>query len=153
MKILGKSDFWLGGGVFSRWFLGLSPMSGFDEHSSGYPSFLALIHIVLGLCLVVKAMKEASDMSDSLKRLFLEMRGPLIVAVLLMGWGGLLLLGWGYLPSSAIMLPVVLYVLGYRGVKRLALTTVSIITAVFVLFYVMFEVPLPLHPVVEQLFS
>lgn len=92
-------------------------------------------------------------MSDSLKRLFLEMRGPLIVAVLLMGWGGLLLLGWGYLPSSAIMLPVVLYVLGYRGVKRLALTTVSIITAVFVLFYVMFEVPLPLHPVVEQLFS
>jgi len=153
MNVLVKSDFWLGIIVFLGSFWAYLQCQGFDEHSSGYPSFLALVHIALGLCLILKAIKDASDMSDSLKRLFLEMRGPIIVAVILMGWGGLLMLGLGYLLSSAIMLPVVLYALGYKGTKRLALTTVSIVGAVFILFYILFEVPLPLHPVVEQLFS
>jgi Tripartite tricarboxylate transporter TctB family len=153
MNVLVKSDFWLGGIVFLGGFWAYFQCRGFDEHSSGYPSFLALVHIVLGFCLILKAMKEMSDMSDSLKRLFQEIRGPIIVAVMLMGWGVLLMLGLGYLLSSCIMLPMVLYALGYKGIKRLAFTTASIVTAVFVLFYLLFEVPLPLHPVVEQLFS
>lgn len=153
MNVLIKSDFWLGIIILFGGFWAYLQCRGFDEYSSDYPTFLALVHIVLGFCLLLKSLKQASDLSDSMKRLFEEMRGPIIVAVMFMGWGGLLMLGLGFLLSSCIILPLVLYSLGYKGFRRMTLTTAGIVAAVFVLFYILFEVPLPLHPVVEQLFS
>jgi hypothetical protein len=153
MNVLVKSDLWLGVAVLFGGFWAYLQCRGFDEHSSGYPSFISLVHIVLGVCLILNAIRQSSDTSDSVKRLFQEMRGPVVIVAMLMGWGALLLLDLGFLLSSCLMLPPILYALGYRGLKRLTLTTAGIVAAVFLLFYILFEVPLPLHPVVEQLFS
>ena len=153
MKLLVKSDFWLGILILGGGFWAYFQSRGFDEHSSGYPGFLALIHVVIGVCLLIKAVRDIKDSSDSVMRLFQEMRGPIVIAAMLMGWGGLLLSGAGFLLSSIIILPIILYSLGYRGTRRLVLTSICIVSAVFVLFYVLFEVPLPLHSVIEQLFN
>ena len=153
MNILIKSDFWLGFIVLVGGFWTYCQSTGFDRYSDQYPQFLSVVHIVLGLGLILNALREREDRSDSLKRLFEEMRGPLMVASIFLGWGGLLLLSTGYLLSSLIMLPAVLYALGYQKPRQLIFVTTCIVAVVFILFYVIFEVPLPLNTLLEQIIN
>ncbi len=151
MRIWIKTDFWLGlivcgGGIFAY----IESLK-FDEWSGHYPQFLSFIHILIGIGLIFNAVRAVADTSDSITLCFAEVRGPLIIALLLIGWVVLINIGVGYLFSSFIMMPLTLYALGYHNLKRMALGALSISLSVFVLFYVIFDVPLPINPILERL--
>ena len=150
MRIWIKTDFWLGlivcgGGIFAY----IESLK-FDEWSGHYPQFLSFIHIVIGIGLIFKAIRAVADTPYSITHFFAEVKGPLLIALLLIGWSVLINVGVGYLFSSFIMMPMTLYALGYHNFKRMALGALSISLSVFILFYVIFDVPLPVNPILER---
>ncbi len=153
MSILIKADLWLGIIVSGVGLWAYLQSRGFDEYSGTYPQFLSFLHILIGVGLILKALRKTADEANSIRQLFEEVRGPLVVALLLVGWGLLLQFEVGYLFSSVLVMPLILYALGYRGTKRIIFGSVSIVFVIFLLFYVIFDVPLPLHNAVEQLFG
>jgi len=150
MRIWIKTDFWLGLIVCGCGVLAYIESSKFDEWSGSYPQFLAFIHIAIGVGLILKAVRIVADTPYSITYLLAEVKGPLLVALLLIVWSVMINIGVGYLLSSCLVLPVTLYALGYHNMKRLLLGALSISLSVFILFYVVFDVPLPVNPLLER---
>ncbi len=146
-----KTDFWLSllvltGGVWAFFQSRL-----FDDSSRSYPLFLSLLFIFLGLALLINTLKDSDGNLQKLEYLFAKVSGPLLVAMLLVVWGLLLMMNVGYLVSSILVLPPILWLLGYRNFKFILVTAVGVVAVVFILFWVLFDIPLPLNTVIESL--
>ncbi len=153
MNVFIKTDFWLGLLVFTGGIWAYFQSRTFGDYSRNYSLFLSVVFVVLGFALIFKTLREPDEDSDKLGKLFAKALGPLIVAMMMVGWGVLLLLDIGYIISSIIILPPVLWLLGYRDIKFILMTATGIVAAVFVLFRVLFDVPLPLSSIMERIIS
>lgn len=153
MKILGKTDFWLGITILTSGIWVFNQSQGFDETSKDYPLFLAVITVLLGVGIAVQTFTQTDEGKDSIKWLYHRMKGSLVIVALFAVWAILLSTKTGYLLASFLTLMPVLYLLGYKKISHLVLTTFGIIAVVFTLFYLVFEVPLPLNPFVQFVFG
>ena len=151
MKVFSKTDFWLGVIVILCGFYALFSSLGFDKYSKSYPLFLSVFHVIIGIGIVLNSVKEISSDNGSLKNLFNQIRGPLSVVSILIFWGVLINIGVGYFLTSIIAMPSILYMLGYHNIKKVIAGSIGIVGVVFLLFYVLFDVPLPLNPYIEKL--
>ena len=151
MNPIRKTDFWLGLLTLTGGILSFFESRTFGDASRSYPLVLSALFILLGLAISINVLRESNTKTGRLDQLFSQMLGPLLVAAMLIGWAALLMMNVGYLVSSIIVLPLVLWLLGYREIKFIAATAFGILGAVFVLFRVLFDIPLPLNALVEKL--
>lgn len=153
MKILGKTDFWLGITILASGIWVFNQSRGFDETSKGYPLFLSIITILLGAGIAIQTFKQKDEGKNSIEWLYHRMKGSLLIVALFVIWTILLSTKTGYLLASILTLMPVLYLLGYKKISHLVLSTFGIVAVVFTLFYLIFEVPLPLNPFIQMVFG
>lgn len=153
MKICAKTDFWLGISILAGGMWVYNQSQGFDEASKSYPLFLSVVTTLLGAGITLQAFKQQNKSTASIQWLYSRMKGSLLIVLLFAFWAILLTTKTGYLMSSVLTLMPLLYLLGYKKFSRLILSSFGIAAAVFTLFYIVFDVPLPLNPFVEHVFG
>lgn len=159
MQIITKTDFWLGLVILAGGIWAYAQSLGFDDASRDYPLFLSAVTAFFGAGIAGQTLRQARAQGretagkGSLADLFNRTRGSLLIMGLFILWTLLLSTETGYLLSTALILLPVLWLLGIRKAGQFALITAGIIAAVFTLFFIIFEVPLPLNPYVQSFFD
>ncbi|PID43146.1 MAG: hypothetical protein CR981_02150 [Proteobacteria bacterium] len=150
MSVITKTDFWLSLLVLSGGIWAFFQSRLFDDASRSYPLFLSALFILLGLALLFKTIKDSDNQLQSITYLYSRVSGPLLVALLLVVWVLLLMMNIGYLLSSIIILLPVLWLLGYRNITFILIMAAGVVAVIFILFWILFDIPLPLNPFLEN---
>ncbi|PJC86844.1 hypothetical protein CSW98_07570 [Vibrio sp. HA2012] len=150
MQPLQSKDIWLGLFLMlcGGWSYGQS--QGFDSTSRAYPMLLSALIIILGLSFIIQAMKNKSKKQENIKEILVKIRGPFLIIGLMCIWVTFLSLNVGYLLSSLISVFLILIFISEKNkVNNIKITTL-IVFSVFILFGVIFDVPLPLNTLTEH---
>ncbi len=149
--MLYKIDVWLSIALFTAGLWAWSQSRTFDDVSRDYPQALSVCVIVLAVILFIEAVRNHRRDTVDLKLLGQQMIGGMVILGLFMLWTLLLSSEVGYLLSSFLIIAAALWLLGLRNFGRVALTSCGIVVTVFILFYLILDVPLPLHRGVQSL--
>lgn len=145
MYFFRKKDLWLSILLFILGSYCVVESLKFDESSRNYPLFLAIVIILISLQLAYKAIKKSINSKDDIVKLINDIKGPLFSIFILFVWAELLTHNVGYIPSSFIMLMLMLIMFGERKVFKTTIVSLLTTATVFTLFYVIFGIPLPIN--------
>jgi hypothetical protein len=154
MRTIARADVWLSITLFAIGLWAFLQSRTFDEVSGGYPQALSLSITALAVILFVESIKNKNPeehTGGSIKSLFSEMSGSVMILALFVFWTFLLTMGAGYLPSSLLIIAAALWLLGLQSAGYIVIATSGIVAFVFTLFYLLLDVPLPLHRGIQAL--
>ena len=151
METLRKIDFWCGAGflVLGGWVLDQS--AGFDDASRSYPMFLAVALCLLSVSMMVHAIGNRSAAVVSAEGTQILLLGPGSKAFLWGLWTMMLAAGIGYLGASFVVVAGIVFLVRNELRWRDVISSAGIVLVVFFMFYLIFDVPLPVLDFVEDL--
>ncbi|WP_316975592.1 tripartite tricarboxylate transporter TctB family protein [Shumkonia mesophila] len=151
MAIFRKLDFWTAATFFLIGAVVIGYASGFDARSRSYPLFLGGALCVLAVGLFVQASLSRSAKTVDREEVNILLAGPALQALLWVVWIVLLAVGAGYLGPSVLIVAASAMLLrgGHHG-KSLG-QSATIVAVVFFMFYIIFDIPLPVLDVIEEL--
>lgn len=149
MKLLQSKDTWLGlfFALSGGWAYNQS--QGFDPTSRAYPMLLSSLIITLGIIFMFQAIKNRNNNAESIREMMTKIRGPFCIIALMSAWVAILSIGVGYLLSSFIVVFIILNFIGDGNKVYCLRITPIIVSSVFILFRIIFDVPLPLNEITE----
>ena len=151
MQLLQSKDTWLG--LFltlsGGWMYNQS--MGFDSTSRTYPMLLSALILALGLIFIFQVVRNRDSHSESVKEMVAKIRGPFFIIALMSAWVASISFGVGYLLSSLLSVFFILMFIGEGNKMYCIKTTAIIVSSVCLLFSIIFDVPLPLNEVTEQI--
>ncbi len=152
MQILKSKDGWLGLAlvVYGGW--SYMQSQGFDEVSRAYPMFLSAAILLIGLLFCIKTVLNKNEYQETLSALLVRIRGPFLLVLIIGCWALLMSIGLGYLVSSLLAVFLILSFISDANKARHAYVATIIVASVFILFDVIFDVPLPLDALTESVF-
>ena len=118
-----------------------------------FPFFISLALVGLGIAQFVQAVADTSERTADSDVIHAILRGAGLIAVVAGVWIWALDTGLGYLVPSAIAAFAMLTVLQHGTVKQRIVHAVSITAVIFILFYLLFDSPLPVLEPVERFFD
>lgn len=144
MPVLKTIDFWSGlafaGIGFSAWATAL----GFDSSSSTYPATLAATLALLGLALAFKAWRDATAQTATAEGVHIILQGPALEIGVWSLWAVALWAGLGYVgPTFVACTMLILRHADDRDLRLHIAQALGVSLVVFVIFYLIFKVPLP----------
>ncbi len=143
MKAFKTIDTLLGVTIFIGGILTLSQGFTFDESSRSYPITLSLIVIIIAMSIIYLSLVNKTVHMETISDLYARSKGVLVISAIMVGWALLLNLGAGYITSSLLLVALMLYFLELVNIKNLIGITVLVVFFIFTLFYVLFDIPLP----------
>lgn len=151
MRRLNAKDTWLGlslllGGIWSYY-----QSQGFDQTSRDYPMLLSGIISALGGLFIISAFRTHQIKGEEIGALLVRIRGPLLIVAMMCGWVSLLSVGLGYLFSSLLAVFLILAFIGDNNKSHNMGISALIVSAIFILFSVIFDVPLPSNLLAESI--
>ncbi len=152
-RIVTRSDVWVG------LFFALSGMAvllearEFEGSAARLPLLCAALLTMLGAALTLRASFVATDNSLDGQLLKTIASGPLPVAILLLAWVYLLAQGFGFFAVGVPMVMGIVHLMGRRHLARNAISSLIIVGLVFVVFYMIFGVRLPVSWLFAYAFS
>ncbi len=115
----------------------------FDALSQSYPMFISLSIFLMGVWIAITPLVSNDDSMQSLSAFFHKVGRPLILAGIYLFWALLLQLGVGYLLASIVATFIVLIFIGSHKFMILLLFSLVISSFVYLVFGVLFDIPLP----------
>jgi len=152
MQPLQSKDTWLGLFLMLSGGWSYSQSQGFDSTSRTYPMLLSVLVIVLGLIFFFQALKKNNSNQENIREMIIKIRGPFFIIGLISGWVVLLSFGVGYLFSSLFSVFLILMFIGDGNKIYSIRITTLIVFSIFILFGIIFDVPLPLNVLTENIF-
>lgn len=113
--------------------------SAYSGASGSYPRVLGLVMLALGLLIIVRAVRQ----SESGTRELIQAPGKFVLtAVVFVAYIGLIV-PLGFYTASILLMSLLPLVLGFRRPIYLTVMAIVFIAALFVMFSVVLEKPLP----------
>lgn len=151
MVVLRKIDFWTAVAFFLIGATIFILAAGFDERSRSYPLFLAALLCVVSVGLFVQSLLSRSGKVVDRNEAEILISGPGVQSVLWIAWVVLLSVGAGYLGPSVLIVGGIIVVLRGGSPSKSFLQSLAVVAVVFFMFYVVFDIPLPVLDVVEEI--
>ncbi|MBN2751674.1 MAG: tripartite tricarboxylate transporter TctB family protein [Rhodospirillaceae bacterium] len=152
MHVVKRIDFWSGLGFLILGAWAFMTARGFDATSSTYPMFLAAILFGLAALLIVQSVRDPDAKTVHPESTRILLLGPGMRIVAWGGWAVALAAGGGYLlPSIVVFALIAAWVAPVRKDWRHLLVAVGLVLVVFFMFYVVFDVPLPIVDALQDL--
>ncbi len=149
MNIARNKNVWFGLVTLAFGLWALWQSVGFDAASRDYPIAVSALIAICGALIAFNAAMAGLASADDVDTLMRDLAGVGPVIALVIGWGILLEYGAGYLASSLLMVFGTILLLRRGAPLRALLFAVLITAAVFGLFEIVFDVPLPRNPLFE----
>lgn len=152
-RVGARSDVWVG--LFFALLGGavLFEASGFEGTAARMPVLCGILLLSLGTVLTLRTAFAGQQDVGSGGLLKTIVVGPLPAAILLLVWVYLMAQGFGFFVVGVPFVMGVVYLMGHRRLARSLLSSLAIVGVVFVVFYVVFNVPLPVSPLVASVFG
>lgn len=152
-RVGARSDVWVG--LFFALLGGavLFEASGFEGAAARMPVLCGILLLSLGAALTLRTVfagRQDVERGGLLRTIAV---GPLPAAALLLAWVYMMAQGFGFFAVGVPFVMGVVYLMGHRHLARNALSSLAIVGVVFVVFYVVFNVPLPVSPLAASVFG
>ncbi|MBE0532688.1 MAG: tripartite tricarboxylate transporter TctB family protein [Rhodospirillales bacterium] len=151
MTALRRIDFWSAVTFFLLGVVVISLASAFDEKSRSYPLFLAIALCVLSAGLLVQGLVSRSAKTVDRDEVEIVISGPGVQTLLWTVWVALLSVGAGYLGPSVLVVGSIIVALRGGSPAKSLLQSLAIVAVVFFMFYVIFDIPLPVLDIVDEI--